>query len=157
MLIKIKDYFKQLQLLHGALTFGVLVILIVFQYVLPKQEHLVNQQAVYFGVGIAVVCVIVSRIVFVNITTKNRVKEQMKEKLDAYRSAFVIQIGILEGGAIFNAILLYLFGSEINFAMSLALVFLMITRRPTKKDVYRTMYPDNVQNTALDKDDKIII
>lgn len=30
----------------------------------------------------------------------------MKEKLDAYRSAFVIQIGILEGGAIFNAIVL---------------------------------------------------
>jgi len=157
MLIRIKDYFKQLQLLHGVLSFGVLVLLIIFKYIIPKQTIIPMREAVYFGAGAAAVCVVISRLIFMRIVFANRTKERMKEKLDAYRNAFVLQIAILEGGAIFNAILLYIFGSEINFAISLALIFLMITRRPTKKDVYRTMYPDNIKNTVLDKDDKIII
>lgn len=154
--MKVKDYFKQLFIVHAAICFGMLVILLIFQYVLPKTTDIPNIMFAYVGAGLGIISVLASRILFMSICAGAKSENNIGLKMAVYRKAFILQLAIIEFGAITNAIILYLNGHEINFAFSLALLFLMIMRRPSKANTYEMVFDIKTRNNILDNDENEI-
>jgi hypothetical protein len=55
----------------------------------------------------------------------------LNQKLNTYRQAFVVKMAVLEGAAIFNILVLFLFGSGIQLLVATLLLCFMVMQKPS--------------------------
>lgn len=127
------DLFKPIKIIHIALCAGVMMIIFIIKYLSDNNQEsiLENQYLKYVGVGFGALAVVLSRLIFVNKTQNISMLQDIHMKFNQYKIAMIIQMAILEAAAIINIVIYYLIKEDINFAFSLALLFLMIIRRPS--------------------------
>lgn len=127
--------FKSLKIIHGALCIGAFIILVIMRFLvqqdpIPKALNIDTFQIV--GAVIGFVTVLSSRMLFF-IKTKSALSvPSIKGKIDIYRIALIIQIAILEGGSILNAVLYFITKNDLHFFIALGLLLFMIFGRPTR-------------------------
>lgn len=126
--------FKILNIIHAALCAGVIVILVLFRYLVKKETAPAENNVLFevAGVVIAFICVMSSRFLFFMRTKSALSVASLKEKIDIFRSAFIVQMALLDGAAVTNC-LFYLIGkNDLNFFVGLGVMLLMLFRRPTR-------------------------
>ncbi|QQR97614.1 MAG: hypothetical protein IPK18_12310 [Sphingobacteriales bacterium] len=135
----LKDEFKPIQIVHMALCAGLFFIIILLKYISDKQKITSDDDSFihYIGVGIGVISIVGSRILFMNSIQQAKVTSDFRSKINFYRTAIIQQSAMLEGAGMINIILYFIFGNELNFAFSLAILFLMIFRRPTIENMIK--------------------
>lgn len=126
--------FKILNIIHAALCAGVIVILVLFRYLVKKETTTAENNVIFeiAGVVSAFLCVMSSRFLFFIRTKAALSVASLGEKINIFRGAFIVQMALLEGAAIINA-LFYLIGrNDLNFFVALGVMLLMLFRRPTR-------------------------
>ncbi len=92
--------FRALRIIHIALCVGVLLILSVFRYLVKQESDVVpdkNLIVEILGVAIGFVCVIAARFLFFVRTKAGLSVVTLKEKINIFRGAFILQMALLEG------------------------------------------------------------
>ncbi|MFN8260092.1 MAG: hypothetical protein U0X41_04040 [Chitinophagales bacterium] len=127
--------FRALRIIHIALCVGVLLILSVFRYLVKQESDVVpdkNLIVEILGVAIGFVCVIAARFLFFVRTKAGLSVVTLKEKINIFRGAFILQMALLEGAAILNLVFYFLTKNDLHFFIALGILLLMIFRRPTR-------------------------
>lgn len=127
--------FKQLQVIHIALCVVLAVILATFRYIsknLQDDEFTENKLFEFIGIAVGFFAVLAARFVFFFKTKSALSAGTLKEKLDIFKTAYITQMGILEGAAIFNAALYFITHYNLHLFIALGILLLMALRRPTR-------------------------
>jgi hypothetical protein len=129
----IGNYFKSLQILHASLCAGAAVALGIMRY-LVKHEPPAGSAVIMevTGAAFAFIAVLAARFLFFMRTRPAVAAVTMREKLEIFRNAYIIQLALLEAAVMINAIL-YLTGrADLNFFIGIGALLLMLFRRPTR-------------------------
>lgn len=127
--------FKTLSILHAALCGGVILVLFLFRYLVKNDA---NAQPIHnlvmeiVGIAVGFINVLLSRFLFFTRTRQAMATPSLKEKLNIFRSAFILQMALLEGAALINAIFYFITKNDIHFFIGLGILLLMLFRRPSR-------------------------
>ena len=138
--------FKILNIIHAALCAGVVVILVLFRYLVKKETSSPAENNIFFeiaGVVIAFLCLMSSRFLFFIRTKAALSVGSLKEKIDIFRGAFIVQMALLEGAAIINAMFYFIGKNDLNFFVALGVLLLMLFRRPTRVMAAMVLFNSN--------------
>ncbi|MCB9032894.1 MAG: hypothetical protein H6553_03575 [Chitinophagales bacterium] len=152
----VKAYFKVIQQIHIALCLGAFVIIAILKYLRTTGNMPLDNSNLflYVGIGLALIAILTSRIMFFNyLKTSQNNNVDLSTKLATYRTAMIIQMAILEGACFTNIMLFYLDGNDKLFGIAIALLLLMIIRRPNKADVVKVLFNGNEAMTRQLYDD----
>lgn len=127
--------FKSMKILHGALCVGVIIILAIMRFLVKEEATTPTLDISIFqiiGAAIGFVGVLGSRMLFF-IKTKTALSQPaLTDKINIYRTALIIQMAILEGAAILNAVFYFITKNDLHFFIALGLLLFMIFGRPTR-------------------------
>jgi len=127
--------FKSLQTIHIALCAGLALSLTAFRYVVKKEQtSAVDSQLIFDVIGVVTgfVCVLAARFLFFVRTKAALSVRTLKEKMDIFRAAFIVQMAVLEGAAMINAVFYFITKNDLHFFIALGILLLMAFRRPTR-------------------------
>lgn len=144
------DLFKPIKIIHFALCMGALLVIFIIKFITyVDSETKKNDIPIeYIGVAIGVFGIVMSRILFLAKTKTAKSNSSLRQKIEDYKAAVILQIAMLEGVSTINIIFYYIFKNDINFAFSIALLFLMVVRRPTIEDfIFHTSDNTKIDNT----------
>lgn len=136
-----KEFFRSIQILHGAMFMGVVMILIILKFVLGIEDRSEGDY-LFAMVGISLA---LSSLVFGNIIYSKKIeaikKEQLPimERLEAYRAAFIMNLALLEGPALVCLILHFLNGDPLLFYACVFMVIMLALARPTEEKVMQEL------------------
>jgi hypothetical protein len=138
--------FKGLNILHIVLCAGVFIILCIMRYFVKQNGQPAPEGNVIFevlGVAIGFVCVMSARFLFFMRTKAALSVGSLSEKINIFRSAFIVQMALLEGAAILNAMFYLLTRNDIHFFIGIGILLLMIFRRPTRPIAAMVLFNSN--------------
>jgi len=151
--------FKAMKILHAALCIGVIVILAVMRYLVKQDTASALQDNQVFqiaGAAIGFIGVLGSRFLFFNKTRVALNTPSLTEKINIYRAALIIQMALLEGGAIINSIFYFLTKNDLHFFIALGLLLFMIFGRPTRTMASMLLF-NNMEDKQQIYDDSIAL
>lgn len=127
-----KEFFKSIQILHAAMFFGMVMILVLLKFLMA--DEVTSDGDLLFpaiGIGFAISALGISQILF-NKKMESLKKERLTvpEKLTIYREAYILKLALLEGPALICIILHFLGGNPILFYTSLFMIFIFAYERP---------------------------
>ncbi|MFK7980749.1 MAG: hypothetical protein AB8G86_12260 [Saprospiraceae bacterium] len=132
-----KEFFRSIQILHGAMLMGVVLILIIFKFILGI-ENRSEGDYLFAIVGISLA---ISSLVFGNIIYNKKVeaikKEQLSvmDRLSQYREAFIMNLAFLEGPALTCLILHFLNGDPLLFYAAVFMIIMLVMARPMEEKI----------------------
>jgi hypothetical protein len=149
----INPTFKILQIITMALCGGVIVFLLLALFI--NQDKLVlmpfndpNSIIIYIAIVLALLCVVLSTVLFNILVKKIDTNTAVKEKLLKYITAYITRYALIEGAALFNVVAFLLSSCLISASVALALIILMLRIRPkrtkTTEDL-KIYYPDTLE------------
>lgn len=150
------DNFKQMNIIHAALCIGCALILFIMYTLVNQDKNAVPATNMIFtvlGVAIAFINVLLSRILFFMRTQQAQTISDFGQKINIFRAAFIIQMAMLEGAAIINAIFYFLTKDKLHFFIAIGVLLLMVMRRPTRSMAAITLFSakdDNIQRIYED-------
>lgn len=147
-------HFKAINILHIALCLGVIFILAILRY-LAKQTNVTPESNRIFeivGVAVSFVCIIAARFLFFNKTKEALNTSSLKEKINIFRAAFIIQMALLEAPALINAVLYFITKNDLHFFVGVGIVLLMIVRRPTRSMAAMTLFTEMEDKQVIYED-----
>lgn len=127
--------FRILSILHAALCGGVIIVLFLFRYMVKHDANAQpNNNLVMEIIGIAIgfISVLLSRFLFFMRTRQALTTTSLAGKIGIFRSAFIVQMALLEGAALINAVFYYITKNDIHFFIGLGILLLMLFRRPSR-------------------------
>lgn len=151
--------FKTINILHIAMCLGVVLFLAVFRYLVKQDTTVAPEKNIIFeilGIAIGFVCVMAARLLFFSRTKAALTVSSLKEKIDIFRSAFIIQMALLEGAAFINIVFYYLTKDDLHFFISLGILLLMIVRRPTRSIAAMVLF-NNMEDKQQIYDDSMLV
>ncbi len=150
----IGSYFKQLSILHGAMCAGVAIVIGVMRYIgreiVPAED---SQIYPIIGGVLAFLNLVLARVLLFKTVAPAQQNPSLSQKLALFRQGFIIQMALLEGAAIINMILWFLAGNTFNLGIALALLFVMIYRRPARTFVRDMIFNPNEDGRIIFNDD----
>lgn len=149
--------FKTINILHIALCLGLMLILAVFRYFIKQDISVLPEKNMVFeivGIAIGFTGVMTARLLFFNRTKAALSVVSLKDKIDIFRNAFIIQMALLEGAAILNTIFYYLTRDDLHFFIALGILLLMIVRRPTRAIAAMVLF-NNMEDKKQIYDDSL--
>lgn len=148
-----KSFFKQTNMLYGALLFGQLTIVIVLLFVKSTTEGgilLDNMTTGFFSmvaIGFAAVAMLMGKTFYQKLL--NQVKGDLSAKLQRFRSALVIQYALVEGATILGIILFFISNEVICLIVSIASLIYFTTLRPTRQKAINDLNLTGVEQGEL--------
>lgn len=127
--------FKALKIIHGALCVGVVIILAVFRFLVKNDNTSSTTDMQLFqiiGAVIGFIGVLTSRLMFFTRTRTAMGNPSLAEKITIYRGALILQLALLEGPAIINAVFYFITKNDLHFFIALGLLLFMVFARPTR-------------------------
>ncbi len=151
--------FKALNVLHIALCLGVLLILSVIRYLVKQDINAVPTKSLIFeitGIAVGFICVLSARFLFFKNANAALSVVSLGEKINIFRKAFIIQMALLEGAAIINAVFYLLTKNDLHFFIGVGILLLMIFRRPTRVIAAMVLF-DNTEDKQQIYDDSLTL
>lgn len=147
-------YFKQLGILHAALCGGVAICIFAFKFMNPDLKPGPNAEIfLVIGLTIAALCLVLSRVMLFRTATPAREQSSLAHKLAQFRTGFIMQMALLEGASIINAIFWFIGGHTFNLGAALGLMFLMIFRRPARNLVQQLVFSEKEDSRVVYQDE----
>lgn len=129
-----RAYFKQLNILMGAMIAGVVFFLLVITYLIATQGPIaseLHEVFQYIGPGMGFATMVMSSFLY-----KARLKTipsdaPLTDKMTGYRSAKILSFALLDGGALLNAMGFFLTGHWMYLAIVGFILVIFLLARPT--------------------------
>ena len=143
-----KEFFKSIQILHAALFLGMVMIMVILKFVLGIEDT-ADGDFLFpaIGIGLAISSLFFGQLLFQN-QMKNLKKEGLTvvEKLEAYRTAFIAKLALLEGPALVCIILHFLGGNSLLFYTFLFILLIFAYERPTETRIkeHLDLHPEDL-------------
>ena len=134
-----KEFFRSIQILHGAMFMGVVMMLIILKFVLGIEDRSEGDYLfAMVGIGLAMSSLIIGNIIY-NKKVEAIKKEQlpMMERLSQYQATFILNLALLEGPALVCLILHFLNGDPLLFYACLFMIVMLAMARPTEEKIMR--------------------
>ena len=132
-----KEFFKSIQILHAAMFFGMVMILVLLKYLMGVEVE--SDGDLLFpaiGIGLAISSLVFGQILFNNkMESLKKERSTIQEKLTAYREAYILKLALLEGPALVCIILHFLGGNPLLFYTAIFLIFIFAYERPTEERI----------------------
>ena len=144
-----KEFFRSIQILHGAMFMGVVMMLIILKFILgphnrPEGDYLFAM----IGIGLAMSSLVIGNIIY-NKKVEAIKKEQLPlmERLSQYQAIFILNLALLEGPALLCLILHFLNGDPLLFYACVFMIIMLGMARPTEEKVMRELgiRPSDIQ------------
>lgn len=136
-----KEFFKSIQILHAAMFFGVIMMLIILKFVLGVHDSSDGELLFpVMGIGLAIPSLILGQIIFNNkMESLKKEKLTVMEKLATYQSAYILKLALLEGPMLVCLILHFLGGNPLLFYTCLFLLFIFAYERPIQSSIMQQL------------------
>ena len=139
-----QDYLRTLLIMHlglivGLVSFGTVVLFIVYSGGEWKDEIGITTVLYYVIPAITAGSMLVGNYVFNNKLLSLKESNDLKLKLETYRSTIIIRDAILEGSAFFSIVSVLLTGNIIFLSFAGIIVVYMIYLRPSKSSIIRDL------------------
>jgi hypothetical protein len=130
--------FRNLKWIYFAsFLFQVILLLVILLVTLKRGDTKIPGEWNYFlfpfGLILTLMVIVVGNIVYRNILKKSKQVDDIVAKLDKYKLAVLVRLGLLEGTNILMIIFYYLTSNYGYFAMIIALFFIFSISKPSKK------------------------
>ena len=130
------NFFKGLNIIHFALCAGLIMVAGVMRFLVKQNAEPADEsnKLVFEIIGIAIgaINVIVARLMFFTTTKPALSVSTLGEKLNIFRTAHIIQMALLEGAGIINAVFYFLTKNDLHFFIAVGIILMMIWRRPSR-------------------------
>ena len=136
-----KEFFRSIQILHGAMFMGVVMMLIILKFVLGIEDRSEGDYLfAMVGIGLAMSSLIIGNIIY-NKKVEAIKKEQlpMMERLSQYQATFILNLALLEGPALVCLILHFLNGDPLLFYACLFMIVMLAMAHPTEEKIMREL------------------
>lgn len=151
--MKVKDYFKHLNLIHKGIIGGILLLIVIVKSVVKQAEEFpFNKNKSTFVLALTIILMIVSSWLFKKKCTPVKQNPSLLKKLKTYKNQFVIQMVLLQIAMVLNVILWMLGGANIHLYITLMMIVYTIAKAPAKEDVYKMVFKPDEPSTALEDD-----
>jgi len=127
-----KEFFKSIQILHAAMFFGMFMIMVILKFLLGI-ENTSDGDLLFpaIGIGLAISSLLFSQFLFNNkMDSLKKERLTVAEKLEAYRSTYILKLALLEGPALVCIILHFLGGNPLLFYTFIFLLIIFAFERP---------------------------
>lgn len=151
--------FKALKIIHGALCVGVVIILAVFRFLVKNDNTSSTTDMQLFqiiGAVIGFIGVLTSRLMFFTRTRTAMGNPSLAEKITIYRGALILQLALLEGPAIINAVFYFITKNDLHFFIALGLLLFMVFARPTRMMAGMLLFSETEDKQQIHNDDIIL-
>jgi len=156
-----KEYFKLISIIHMALVFAVILLGSIVCLLIVDFRHADTQSTlanlfVYLVPGLIMAGIIASNVIFrikLNALLNN---EDLKIKMEVYRSASIIRYAFIQVPALFALMVIFM-TSDINYLVYAGLmILLLIIKRPTLKLAISELRLDQKEVALLEHPDSKI-
>ncbi len=151
--------FKALKIIHGALCAGVVIILAVFRFLVKNDTTPSSTDTQLFqiiGAVIGFIGVLTSRFMFFTRTRIAMGNPSLTEKISIYRGALILQLALLEGPAIINAVFYFITKYDLHFFIALGLLLFMFFARPTRMMAGMLLFNEMEDKQQIYNDDILL-
>lgn len=151
--------FKAIKIIHIAMCLGVFIMLFLFRYLVKKDDNAIADKNIAFeiiGITIGFACILSARFLFFMRTQTALSVVTLKEKIDIFRGAFIVQMALLEGAALINAVFYFITKNDLHFFIGLGVLLLMIWRRPTRVIAAMVLFNDMQDRQQMYDDNKVL-
>ncbi len=155
-------YLTSLSILHLALLMGQ-IFFAGITYYLHQSGSLqmgINELAPMLKIVVPVLvlgAIIGGHFLFKAKINQTQTKEKLAAKLADYRIAFLLQLALMEGGALFS-ITSYLLTADLWFlAMAAIVIVVFVLQRPSLQKIVETLRLNHQEKQILEKPDNIVI
>ncbi len=130
-------FFKQVNILFGALLFGQLSIVVVLLFVKSTSEGAILLDNTTIGMfsmivlSFGLIVFLISKVLYQKLV--GQVKGDLPFKLQRFRSALVIRYALIEGVTILSVILFFISGEVICLVVAIASLIHFASLRPTRQ------------------------
>jgi len=157
-----KQYFKNLQILHGALLFGQLSFLGLAYFIHSMVGGDENLFGFVFTAQLIVGILALSSLLITTQVTKSQLqsikqKTTLKEKLEGYRSALLLKYALLEGPSLFASVCLLLSGHIFFLAMAVLIIVVFFIQKPTKAKTIADLELSHKDQELLQNEEAIVM
>ena len=146
-----KEFFRSIQILHIAMFMGMALIMIVLKFIVGIEDQSAGDFLFpIIGIGMAMAGLIVGHLLFTHkINQLKRSNLAVRDRLTAYREAFIIKLALLEGPALVCIILHFLNGNPLLFYTYLFMLAMFGFARPTEKGILEELrlHEEDFSNT----------
>lgn len=137
-------YMKALQILYkalliGQLLFAAIAILLVSKGIGASAVGIPASALFYVAIGLSVVAVGMSYKLFVQRVEEAKKQPGLTDKLEGYRAAFILQLGLCEGPGLFSIICYFLIGDIRVLILLVLLILNFFSLYPTKRKLVRQL------------------
>jgi len=157
-----KTFFKNLNRIHIAMLAGQVLFLIIASYLelsqTGPQSNIQEGADIYFMIVslLTVSGILGSKIIYESLTKKAQKKEGIMEKMQAYQSAVIVRLAILQGAIIFSIVAFLLTSKMLVLAFAAVLLLFFIGSKPAKQKAIVDLKL-NREDQKLVEDDSAIV
>jgi len=156
-----KEYFKSLQIVHFALTLGVLFFTIIATLLMIMGFESVANKEMNTTLLVVVPIFALAGIFASNFLFNTRLKQcilqtALKDKLDSYRSALIIKFALIEGPSFLSVIAYLLSGNVLFLGVIAILITILILQRPIKEKAIVELELDHATRQVIENPDGVI-
>lgn len=136
-----KEFFRSIQILHGAMFMGVVMVLIILKFILGIEDRSEGDYLfAIIGISLAVSSLVFGHLIYSKkVDAIKKEKLPVMERLEQYRAAFIINLAFLEGPALCCLVLHFLNGDPLLFYACIFMIIMLAMARPTEKKVMREL------------------
>jgi hypothetical protein len=157
-----KQYFQTLSILHGALTMGQVIFLMLLVYLhtsgnAQPADAMFATLLMYLVPAVALLAFSAGS--FLYRTRINALKSltSLSEKLNSYRAVMIIRLAVWEGASMFSLVAYFLTGSNLFVVISVIYVLLFIIVRPTAEKFSFELELSPEEKALLENADSVVI
>lgn len=153
--MKVKDYFKHLNLIHKGIIGGIILLIVIIKLVVKQAEEFpFDKKISTLVLVLTIILMIVSSWFFKKKCASVKQASSLLKKLNTYKNQFLIQMVILQIAMVLNVILWMFGGANIHLYITLMIMVYTIAKAPTKEDVYKMVFEPSGPRIALEDDDQ---
>lgn len=151
-------YFRELWILFIAVLSSCMAAALLSYYLQPglkapaSEVHLL----VYIGVGMGIAISLGALILWRQLTKNAAQSASFAEKLQGFRTAYLVLLSMLEGAVLMNFIFYYIEGHSANFFMAAGILLVMGSRFPSRSVIINMLGLSNQEQIYLHKEDHIL-
>lgn len=105
---------------------------------------------------VAVICFLLSRVLFDKIRDNARSQDSLKGKATIYQAAFLARIACLEAASLFGIVTYFLTGNFFLLGVSALIILYFLTLNPTKERVTMDLSLDYDQQKQFDRSEEVM-
>lgn len=156
----VSSSFKALNIIHFALCAGLILIIIIMRYLVKQNAEPAENPGKFvleiIGIAIGAVNVIAARFLFFTRTKPALSTSSLKEKLDIFRGAHILQMALLEGAGIINIVFYLLTHNDIHFFIAVGIALMMLFRRPQRPIAAMVLFTDMEDKQQIYDDSRLL-